>query len=102
MVNHTRQRCDPEVKDVCNNISIPLFEVRQTEETGQATVQIQRCNPRVEEATYCHVFPSAECESKNVTLKRGFRINRIVCDREAERDFCINIPVMDCEKKTGP
>ena len=42
-----------------------------------------------------------DVECKKVPVKKGFRINKIVCDREATQPYCLNIPRMDCELKPG-
>merc|ERR1711973_519331 len=34
-------------------------------------------------------------------MGKGFRINKVVCDKEASRPYCVNIPRMDCEPKPG-
>jgi len=97
----TRQDCKKVTEEKCFNITIPEYSVRKVNKAQMVSVQLPRCQPRTEQATYCHNFPQGDVECKKVPVKKGFRINKIVCDREATRPYCLNIPRMDCELKPG-
>ncbi len=45
---------------------------------------------------FCHTFPAGDLECKEQMIRRGFRINRIVCDQDRDRPFCFKFPLADC------
>ena len=44
-------------EEKCFNITIPEYSVRKAEKSQMVSVQLPRCQPRTEQATYCHNFP---------------------------------------------
>jgi len=100
-IPRTRQDCRKVSENKCFNITIPEYGVKTSDRSQMVSVQLPRCQPRTEQATYCHNFPTGDTECKRIPIKKGFRINKVVCDKEASRPYCVNIPRMDCELKPG-
>jgi len=40
--------------------------------------------------------PDGDVGCRNSTVKKGFRINKVVCDRMVTKPECFNIPIADC------
>ena len=57
-IPRTRQDCRKVSENKCFNITIPEYGVRTQDRSQMVSVQLPRCQPRTEQATYCHNFPT--------------------------------------------
>merc|ERR1719328_659679 len=92
------KKCDPEFKRVCHNLTIPKYEVTKETRKEMITFVVNSCRPRVVVQKYVHTFPDGDVECRPEMVKRRFRINRVKCDLEKDRQYCFPIPYTEMEK----
>ena len=96
-VNGTRRKCEKKHSTKCHNFDIPQYMIASEPKRERVQVNVPACKHRVVTDRYCHTFPVGNLECRDTQIRRGFRVNKIKCDRDRDRSFCFNIPIPVCK-----
>lgn len=99
--NRTREKCQPEKAQKCENFTLPVFETVRVNMSDRVELDSVKCYKQNRTRTHCQTFPGAKVTCHSIQATRRYIVNRVRCDQQRRSNICKTILWSRCIPNSG-